>query len=198
MQYNTQREKLLMPEYGRAVQDMVNHAVSLEDRAQRQACAEAIVAVMANMQPQMREQPDFIHRLWDHLAYISNYQLDIDYPCEITHLSQETTKPTPLKYPTKKIRQRQYGRTLESYLEELSKMPQGEERDALLTLVANQMKQSLYIWNRDAMDDEKVAMDIARYTEGRVNLDTDKFEFGSVGRSNLQNEVTTGKKKKKR
>lgn len=180
MQYNTQREKLQMPEYGRGIQDMVMYAVSLPTKEERQRCAEAIFGVMSNMQPQMRELPDYKHRIWDHIAYISNYQLDIDYPCEINRLGEEAPKPEPVKYPMKNIRQRQYGYFLEESLRQLAEMPEGEERDDMLALVANQMKQSLFIWNRDAMDEEKVAADIERYTRGRVHLDLSTFRFAPV------------------
>lgn len=180
MQYNTKREKLQMPEYGRGIQDMVMYAVSLPTKGERQRCAEAIFGVMSNMQPQMRELPDYKHRIWDHIAYISNYQLDIDYPCEINRLGEEAPKPEPVKYPMKNIRQRQYGYFLEESLRQLAEMPEGEERDDMLALVANQMKQSLFIWNRDAMDEEKVAADIERYTRGRVHLDLSTFRFAPV------------------
>lgn len=195
MKYNTQREKLQMPEYGRGVQDMIAYAVSLPDKAERQQCAETIFSIMLNMQPQLREQPDYRHRIWDHIAYISGYQLDIDYPCEITRLGDEAEKPTPLKYPMKSIGQRQYGFLIEESLRQLAEMPEGEERDEMLALVANQMKQSLFIWNRDAMDEEKVAMDIDRYTHGKVQLDLDNFRFAPVQTLPRQD---GGKKKKKK
>lgn len=195
MKYNTQREKLQMPEYGRGVQDMIAYAVSLPDKAERQQCAETIFSIMLNMQPQLREQPDYRHRIWDHIAYISGYQLDIDYPCEITRLGDEAEKPTPLKYPMKSIGQRQYGFLIEESLRQLAEMPEGEERDEMLALVANQMKQSLFIWNRDAMDEEKVAMDIERYTHGKVQLDLDNFRFAPVQTLPRQD---GGKKKKKK
>ena len=184
-----------MPEYGRGVQDMIAYAVSLPDKAERQQCAETIFSIMLNMQPQLREQPDYRHRIWDHIAYISGYQLDIDYPCEITRLGDEAEKPTPLKYPMKSIGQRQYGFLIEESLRQLAEMPEGEERDEMLALVANQMKQSLFIWNRDAMDEEKVAMDIERYTHGKVQLDLDNFRFAPVQTLPRQD---GGKKKKKK
>lgn len=196
MKYNTQRDKLLMPEYGRGVQDMIIYATSLLEKEERQRCAETIFGIMLNMQPQLRELPDFRHRIWDHIAYISGYQLDIDYPCEITHLGEEAEKPTPLKYPMKDIRQRQYGYLLEESLRQLAEMPEGEERDAMLSLVASQMKQSLFIWNRDAMDEEKVAMDIERYTNGKVTLDLDNFRFAPV--QTLPRQDGSGKKKRKK
>lgn len=196
MTYNTQREKLQMPEYGRGIQDMIDYAVSLADREERQRCAEAIFRIMVNMQPQLREQPDYKHRIWDHIAFISGYRLDIDYPYEITRLGEGAEKPRPVPYPMKNIRQRQYGHYIEASLHELAEMPEGEERDAMLALVANQMKQSLFNWNRDAMDEEKVAADIERYTQGRVHLDLGNFRFAPV--QTLPRQDGGGKKKRKK
>jgi len=197
MKYNTQRDKLQMPEYGRGVQDMIAYAMTLSDKKERQHCAEAIFDVMVNMQPQLKELPDYKHRIWDHIAYISAYQLDIDYPYEVTRLDDEAHKPEAMKYPMKKIEQRQYGHLIEESLKLLAEMPEGEERDALLELTANQMKQSLFVWNRDAMDEQKVATDIARYTHGRVNLDLSNFHFAPVQALPRQ-DVASGKKKKKK
>ena len=196
MKYNTQREKLQMPEYGRGIQQMIEYAVMIEDRAERQRCAESIFSVMMDMQPQLREQPDYKHRIWDHIAYISNYRLDIDYPFEITRLGNEAQKPEPMKYPMKEIRQRQYGHLIEEALKLLAEMPEGEARDELLAQVANQMKQSLFIWNRDAMDEEKVESDIAHYTSGKVKLDLENFHFAPV--QTLPRQDGGGKKKKKK
>lgn len=196
MKYNTQREKLQMPEYGRGIQQMIEYAVTIEDRAERQRCAESIFSVMMDMQPQLREQPDYKHRIWDHIAYISNYRLDIDYPFEITRLGNEAQKPEPMKYPMKEIRQRQYGHLIEEALKLLAEIPEGEARDELLAQVANQMKQSLFIWNRDAMDEEKVESDIAHYTGGKVKLDLENFHFAPV--QTLPRQDGGGKKKKKK
>ena len=196
MKYNTQREKLQMPEYGRGVQDMIAYASALPDREERRKCAESIFNIMVNMQPQLRELPDYKHRIWDHIAFISGYQLDIDYPCEITHLGEEAQKPRPVPYPMKEIQQRQYGFLIEESLRQLAEMPEGEERDEMLALTANQMKQTLFNWNRDAMDDEKVASDIAHYTKGRVQLDMANFRFAPV--QTLPRQDGTGGKKRKR
>ncbi len=195
MKYNTQREKLQMPEYGRGIQDMISYAVTIEDKEERQRCAESIFNIMMNMQPQLREQPDFRHRIWDHIAFISDYKLDVDYPFEINHLGEEASKPKPVKYPMKNIRQRQYGFLIEESLRQLAEMPEGDERDELLELTANQMKQSLFIWNRDAMDEEKVASDIYHYTKGKVELDLENFHFAPV--QSLPRQDGSKKKRKK-
>lgn len=183
-----------MPEYGRTIQTMIAHAMQLVDRSQRLRCAHTIVKVMAGMQPDLRSQGDYQHMLWDHLAYMSGYQLDIDYPVEITRLDTDVTKPSPLKYPSKNIRSRHYGHVIEQFLEHLSTMPEGNERDQLLALTANQMKQALFDWNRDAMDEGKIAADIARYTDGRVRLDLDNFRFDAPVQGGQQG----GQKKKKK
>ena len=196
MTYNTKRVHLQMPEYGRKIQEMIEEAVQIEDRKERQLCAETIFGIMSNMQPQLREQPDYKHRIWDHIAFISDYKLDIDYPYEITKLGGEAQKPNPVSYPMKKIQQRQYGHLIEESLCQLASMPEGKERDELLKLTANQMKQNLFVWNRDAMDDEKVASDIAKYTDGKVTLDLSTFHFAPV--QTLPRQNGTSKKRKKK
>ncbi len=195
MQYNTQRVQLIMPEYGRAVQQMVDHALTIQDREKRQQCAATIIDIMANMHPALREQPNFREHLWNHLAFISGYRLDVDYPYPVTRLDEEATRPAPLHYPMKRIRNRYYGHIVEQQLSHLAEMPEGDERDVFLGLVANQMKQTLFDWNRDAMDEEKIAFDIERYTDGQVRLDLSKFHFDPVMQGKQQ---TNGSKKKKK
>ena len=180
MTYNTQRERLPMPEYGRGIQNMVDYALTLADRGERQRCADTIVSIMGNMFPHLRDIPDFKHKLWDHLAVMADYKLDIDYPYEITPAAAVHSRPKPLAYPMKRIRYRHYGYMLETLLKKLKDMPEGEERDALTSMVANQMKRCLYNWNKDAMDEEKVAADLSEYTEGKVQLDLDHFRFASL------------------
>ena len=130
MQYNTQKEQLIMPEYGRGVQDMVELAVSLPDRQQRQVCAKAIIAVMARIQPEQAGQTDYQHKLWNHLARISRYRLDIDYPVEIVTEEEALAHPKPLHYPMKKISRRHYGYLIENALRYAQTLPEGLEREA--------------------------------------------------------------------
>ncbi len=171
---------MVLPEYGRCVFDMIRHLRTLTDKAERQLCAESIANIMASMHPELREQPDFMQCVWDHLAYISEYSLDIDYPYPVTRMGNEAARPEPLRYPENAIRQRHYGHIIEEMLKSLAGMPEGDERDTLLHMVANQMKQSLFNWNRDAMDNEKIAADISMYTDGKVSLDLKTFRFGAV------------------
>ncbi len=194
MTYNTQKDKLKMPEYGRAVQDMIQHAIQLPTKEERTQCAYTIIDMMCNMQEEDDSQPNLEQRVWDHLAFISNYQLDINYPFPITRLDGEGIKPQHIPYPTHKIEHPQYGHLVEEGLKKLEEMPEGEERDELTRLLANQMKLSLYNWNKDAMSNEKVAADIYEYTHGKVQLDLETFQWNAV--QTLPR--TDGLKKKKR
>ncbi len=180
MQYNTQREQLVMPEYGRGIQNMVDLAVSLPDRQARQRCANTIVSIMARIQPENSNTADFELRLWNHLAKMSHYKLDIDYPVEIVPEQEALEHPKPLHYPMQKIRRRHYGHLIESALQYAQTLPEGEERTALVGMVANQMKQNLFMWNRDSMDENLVMQDIRRYTDGQLQLPAG-FTFASVG-----------------
>lgn len=196
MQYNTQREQLVMPEYGRGIQMMVDLAVKIENREERQRCAQAIVKIMSNLLPSTTSKEDEEHRLWNHLARIAHYQLYIDYPVNIVPQEEVQAHPAPLPYPMKTIKRRHYGYLVEQALDYAKTLPEGELREAFTKSIANQMKQDLFIWNRDSMDNALVAQDIERYTDGKLNIDLDNFTFETVGESPLQR--SEGGKKRKR
>lgn len=199
LDYNTQRERLIMPEYGRAVQSMVDHAVTITDRATRQACAENIVSTMERMFPQIKDSADYKKKLWDHIAVMSNFKLDIDYPCDVSDALKISSRPEPLPYPTQQIAVRHYGRLVLDTLEKLKAMPAGTERDALTRLAANRMKRSLQQWSHGSDDDAKVAADIARLTDGKIQIDLKTFKFDRiVDRELKETKETNVKKKKKR
>lgn len=193
LDYNTQREKLILPEYGREVQNMVDHAVSLTDRQERQRCAEAIIGVMKRMSPQGRENAGHEQKLWDHLALMSNFKLDIDYPFDVTQAAQIATRPAPMKYPMTDIPIRHYGKLLFEAFEKLKTMEPGTERDELARHTANQMKRSLLQWGHGSADDEKVAADLARYTDGAIQLDLSTFKFNKIN----ERELIENRRKKK-
>ncbi|MBO7068918.1 MAG: DUF4290 domain-containing protein [Bacteroidaceae bacterium] len=200
MQYNTQREHLVMPEYGRGIQNMVDLAVSLPDREARQQCANTIISIMSRIQPENIDTADYELRLWNHLAKISRYKLDIDYPVEIIPEHEALEHPKPLPYPMQKMRRRHYGHLVESALKYAQTLPEGEERTALVGMVANQMKQNLFVWNRDSMDENLVMQDIERYSDGKLQLSPD-FRFASVGipsNAQLANNSSSKNRKRKR
>lgn len=129
LDYNTQREKLLMPEYGREIQNMVDHAVSIPDKEERQRCAETIVRLMESKNPQVLEGENSEQTLWDHLYLMSHKQLDIDWPFDVSEAENILSKPEPMPHPTGGARLRHYGRLLEELFEKLKTMPEGNERD---------------------------------------------------------------------
>ena len=177
LDYNTQRERLILPEYGREVQQMVDHCVALPNRADRQRCANTIIAVMERMIPRTSAGESLRRKLWDHLALMSQFKLDIDYPFDINEARSMLEKPKPIPYPMRRIPVRHYGGLMFEVFDMLKTMPQGPERTELIRLVANQMKRDLVQWGHGSSDNEKVASDLAGYTAGNVQLDLDNFKF---------------------
>ena len=180
LDYNTQRDPLLMPEYGREIQKMIDYAVTIEDKEQRQLCAETIVRMMASRLTQQLNNEDMEQTLWDHLYIMSHKQLDIEWPYDVSNAEKINHKPQPLKRVSGNVRLRHYGRLVEEQFEKLKSMPAGEERDALVSLTANQMKLDLAMWGHGSMDDERVASDIAAFTDGVIQLDLNTFVFDKL------------------
>ena len=170
MDYNTQRKKLILPEYGRCIQEMVDHAKTIEDREERQQCANTIIKLLSNLYGKQSAKEDVTQKLWNHLAAMANYELDIDYPVEIENLFERENKRENIKLPQKKIRKPHYGSLAEETTKVLQTMEDGEEKDALIRLVANQMKRNLANWNPNALSDEKILDDLADFTHGKVQL----------------------------
>ena len=196
LDYNTQREKLLMPEYGREIQKMVEHACSLPDKAERLKCARTIVRLMENKNPQVQDSMNAEQTLWDHLYLMSHKQLDIDWPFDVSAAEKILSKPQPMEHPSGGARMRHYGRLIEQLFEQLKTMPAGEKRDELVRLTANQMKRNLATWGHGSMDDEKVADDLARFTDGKIQLDLQTFRFDRSAGVVTDNVKRNGKKKK--
>ncbi len=194
LDYNTQREKLVMPEYGREIQKMVDYAVGLPDKAERQRCAKTIVQLMENKNSQIQESDDYEQTLWDHLYLMSHKQLDIDWPFDVSEAEKIASKPEPMKHPTGGAHLRHYGLLIEELFEKLKTMPEGEERDELVRLTANQMKRNLATWGHGSVDDEKVADDLARFTDGKIQIDLSNFRLDNV--TTLNSEGKKNKRKK--
>lgn len=197
LDYNTQRHSLKLPEYGREIQKMVEHAISLPDRDERLRCAKTIVKLMESRVPQIRENVGYQQTLWDHLFLMSNKELDIDWPYDVSNAEQINTKPAPMPRPSANIRLRHYGRLVEELWEKLKQMEPGPERDTLTRYTANQMKRDLVLWGHGTIDDEKVAEDLARNTDGIIQLDLGSFAFERFVPANEMPQKSAGKKKKK-
>ena len=171
LDYNTQREPLLMPEYGREIQKMVDFAVSIPSREERLLCAKTIVKMMETKVPQIRENANYQQTLWDHLFLMSGKQLDIDWPFDVTGAESIHAKPAPMQHPSTRIGLRHYGRLVEELFERLKRMPAG------------------------SIDNEKVADDLARFTDGIIQLDLNSFVFDQYVPTD-EVPVKRGKKKK--
>ena len=197
MDYNTQREKLIMPEYGRGIQQMVEHCKTIENKGERLLCAKTIVDTMANMAEQTADKEDFQKKLWNHLAAMAQYELDIDYPVEIKRIDDESTRPEQMLYPQKRIQKRNYGAIVEQFTEHLATMEDNTLRDELTILVANHMKRDLSNWSVDSMSDEKIADDMASYTNGKIQIDFNRHQLISDGEL-LSSRISTSVKKKKK
>ena len=170
MQYNTQQKRMPLPEYGRSIQNMVDHALTIEDRAERQRCANTIINIMGGMFPHLRDVPDFKHKLWDHLAIMSDFKLDIDYQFEVIPKNNLDAKPEPVPYPCTKIRYRHYGRTLEVLIQKACEFPEGDEKQNLVALICNHMKKDYMTWNKDTVDDRKIADDLYELSGGKLQM----------------------------
>ena len=146
------------------VEKMAEYAMGIEERDKRQRCAETIVRIMANFSAQNRNTPGLQQKLWDHLAFMTGYKLEVDYPFPIEQRIG-SNKPEQVPYPTSKIHFRHYGHLMEVLLRELSEMPEGEKRDELMKLAAARMRRNLETWNKDSLNDEKIQNDIQRYMD---------------------------------
>lgn len=159
-----------LPEYGRSIQNMVDHALTIEDRTERQRCANTIINIMGNMFPHLRDVPDFKHKLWDHLAIMSDFKLDIDYPYEIVRKDNLNTPPDPIPYPNTKMHYRHYGQILEVLIQKACEFPEGDEKDNLVALICNHMKKDYMAWNKDTVDDRKIADDLYELSGGKLQM----------------------------
>ncbi len=194
LDYNTSRKKLEMPEYGREVQKLVDHALTIADPKERQACAETIVKIMQRVSPQASRDAEARRKYWDHLAIMSGFKLDINYPVDIEQAKQISEKPQPLSYSQQRIPVRHYGALIFELMDKLKTMPAGSERDKLAETTANQMKRSLMTFGQGAVNDEKVAEDLAYFTDGAIQLDLNTFRFAHVNSGRVQMD----RRKKKR
>ena len=197
LDYNTQREKLVMSEYGREIHRMVEVAIGLPTKEERMRCALNIIRQMEMKNPQVRDSADYEQTLWDHLYLMSHKQLDIDWPYDVSDAERILSKPAPMAHPSKEgsARLRHYGKLLEQVFEQLKTMPEGAERDELVRLTANQMKRDLMTWGHGSVDDEKVADDLARFTDGKIQIDLSSFRFDNV-QPLAASEPKRGKRKK--
>ena len=178
--YNTQLKKLILPEYGRNIQQMV---------------AYSIINIMGNLFPELRDFDDYRHKLWDHLAIMADFKLDIDFPCEPINADNLKTLPSKIGYSSSAIKFKHYGRYIELMILKASTLEDGDEKNALISLIANHMKKIMLTVNTDGVDDARVLQDLLCYSEGKINLDPNEFHLHKF-KAELTAQANKKKKKK--
>lgn len=170
MEYNTSRTPLIIPEYGRCIQEMVQYATELPTIEERSRAAKTIVNAMAILNPQLKDMTDYKHKLWDHLFIISNFKLDCESPYPKPSEDIIHVKPKPLGYPQKNIKLRHYGSIIESMIREARNMEDGPEKEQVKESIANFMKMSYLTWNRDTVSDELIRDQLKELSQGDLLL----------------------------
>ena len=171
MEYNTQLPKLEIPEYGRNIQVMIDHCITIEDREERNKCARAIIQIMGQLNPHLRDIADFTHKLWDNLFLISKFQLDVDSPYPRPNAETFTTKPKNVPYPATKIRYKHYGKTIERIIDAAKTYEEGPEKKELSRLIANHLKKSYVNWNKDSVTDDVIFKQFKEMTNNELHID---------------------------
>lgn len=162
-----------MPEYGRNIQNMVDHTVTIEDREERQRAAQTIIDVMGNLYPYLRDIDDFKHKLWDHLAIMSEFKLDIDYPYEPPSPAMLNENPKPIHYKTGRFKYRHYGALVQDMIKKTIEFEEGPEKESLIQMLANHMKKCYLNWNKEHVDDEKIMEDFNELSKGEIDVPDD-------------------------
>ena len=189
MEYNTEREDLKIPEYGRNVQKMVDYAMTIEDREKRNSYVKLIITAMHNVNPDAKNIVDYKHKLWDHLFMISDFKLDVDSPYPKPTKQESTAPPKSLTYKNSDIKFGPYGKVLETMIEKVIEMEEGQEKKVLIALIAQQLKKSYLQWNRDSVEDELILKHFEELSKGQLKLHDD-FKL------NTTKNILSGNKKK--
>ena len=183
IEYNTERPKLIIPEYGRHMQKMVDQAIAIEDREERNKVAKSIIAVMGNLNPHLRDVPDFQPMLWDQLFIISDFKLDVDSPFPIPTREELAERPEPLEYPQNFPRYRFYGNNIKRMIDVAVEWEEGDKKEGLILTIANHMKKCFLNWNKDTVEDDVIFNHLLELSDGKIDLRESKEALSDV--SNL-------------
>lgn len=170
IEYNTERPKLIIPEYGRHIQKMVDQAITTEDKEERNKMAKGIIAVMGNLNPHLRDVPDFQPMLWDQLFIMSDFKLDVDSPYPIPSREELLERPEPLSYPQNHPKYRFYGNNIKRMIDVANRWEDGDKKDGLIITIANHMKKCFLNWNKDTVEDDVIFGHLYELSEGKINL----------------------------
>ena len=199
LEYNTEREHLIIPEYGRHLQKMINHAMAQDSKEERNKLAKAIISVMGNMQPHLRDVPDFQHKLWDQLFIMSDFKLDADSPFEKPSKETLSLVPEPLAYPQNYPKYRFYGNNIKTMIDAATKWEEGEMKNALVFTIANHMKKSFLCWNKDTVEDVVIYDHLFELSGGKLDIrNTDKTLTESSQLLKMQRKTNNYKKPNKK
>jgi hypothetical protein len=201
MEYNTEREQLIIPEYGRHVQKMINHATTLSDKVEQQKCVDAIIAFMGQMNPHLRDVKEFTHKLWDHLYIMSDFKLEIESPYAKPEIAKLEEQPEKMAYPGNTIRFSYYGNTIETMIATAIKMEE-DKKEIMTGMIANQMKKSYILFNASSVDNNMIRLHLKQMSNNQLTL-ADDFEFirsasirQNTGKANKKTQKKKNYKKK--
>lgn len=207
MEYNTSQSRLIIPEYGRNVQKMVNHLSTIEDREERNKQANNLIDIIGNLNPQIRDTPDFKHKLWDHLFIMADFKLDVDSPYPKPEPETFLEKPELVPYPENSRRYRHYGNVVKQMVRHAAEQEAGEYKDNLVNALANHMKKTYLLWNKDTVEDDVILTEMNEIAEGKLDLSkvtlSDKLELvkghttHNRGKNNNNRNRNKGRKKYK-
>jgi len=169
--YNSSRPDLALPEYGRSVHNMVHHAMTIEDREERNRCVRAIISTMGNLFPMLRDTEDFKHKLWDHVHIMSNFELDVDSPYPKPEPATFQEKPKELSYPQSDIKFGHYGKIIEQIIRDACLEEDEEKRRKTTIGIANLMKRTYMVWAQNSVRDEVIAKDLKTLSNGKLELE---------------------------
>ena len=170
LEYNTEREHLIIPEYGRHLQKMINHAVAQDSKESRNRLAKAIISVMGNMQPHLRDVPDFQHKLWDQFFIMANFDIDVESPFEKPQKELLDMKPEKLPYPQNYPKYRFYGNNIKLMIDSAISWEEGELKDVLVFTIANHMKKNFLSWNKDTVEDVVILAHLEELSDGKLKV----------------------------
>ncbi len=193
--YNTSREKLILAEYGRNVQNMVEYIVALPTKEERNRYAQVVIDMMGFLNPHLRDVPDFKHKLWDHLQIISKFKIDVDSPYPAPTEEAINFKPDALGYPQKRIKFKHYGHTVEMMIKKALEIPEPDKRAHMTNSIANFMKMAYVVWNKDHVADEQILNDLTTLSNGELdvtNVVLNKVEIKPPTTNNTSRQQKTG------
>lgn len=196
MNYNTQLKRLSLPEYGRNIQNMVDFCLTIPDRDERTRCANTIINIMGNMFPHLRDVNDFKHILWDHLAIMSDFTLDIEYPYEIIKKENLFSKPGKVPYSRPTMHYKHYGKTLEKLIAIAGDYPEGKEKEQLIWLILNHMKKTYIQWNKE-VDDNKLFVDLYELSGRKIDKRNSEMKLADMKDLNQRKPQRNNGQKKK-